>query len=256
LTRPPLDAALVREAVVRPGGMWTSVTVKDVTGSTNADLAGGEHPVGTVLVAESQTAGRGRLDRRWISPPRAALMFSVLMRPAVPASDASWLPLLAGVAVAAATTDVTGLNARLKWPNDVLIGDRKLAGILAEQAACGVIVGIGLNVSATATELPPPGAGSLRPTSLLIEGAGTEREPLLIAVLAELERRYREPASELREEYLAKCATIGRDVRVELPNGRSLRGTAETVDPAGCLVVRAPGAEPVPVIAGDVVHVR
>ena len=256
MTRPPLDAALVREAVVRPGGMWTSVAVKDVTGSTNADLASGEHPVGSVLVAESQTAGRGRLDRRWVSPPRAALMFSVLVRPAVPASNAGWLPLLAGVAVAAAIDDVVGLNARLKWPNDVLIGDRKLAGILAEQAACGVIVGIGLNVSATAAELPPPGPGSLRPTSLLIEGAGTEREPLLIAILGELERWYREPAAGLREEYVTRCATIGRDVRVELPNGRSLRGTADTVDPSGCLVVRAPGAEPVAIIAGDVVHVR
>jgi BirA family transcriptional regulator, biotin operon repressor / biotin---[acetyl-CoA-carboxylase] ligase len=256
LTRPPLDAALVREAVVRPGGMWTSVTVREVTGSTNADLACGEHRVGSVLVAESQTAGRGRLDRRWVSPPRAALTFSVLVRPAVPASDASWLPVLAGLAVAAAIGDVTGLDARLKWPNDVLIGDRKLAGILAEQSAAGVIVGIGLNVSTTAAELPPPGLGSLRPTSLLIEGAGTERAPLLIAILTEFERRYREPAAVLREEYLARCATIGRDVRVELPNGRLLRGTAETVDPSGCLVVRPAGAEPVAVIAGDVVHVR
>jgi BirA family transcriptional regulator, biotin operon repressor / biotin---[acetyl-CoA-carboxylase] ligase len=236
--------------------MWTSVTVKDVTGSTNADLACGEHRVGSVLVAESQTAGRGRLDRRWVSPPRAALMFSVLVRPAVPASDASWLPVLAGLAVAAAIGDVTGLDSRLKWPNDVLIGDRKLAGILAEQSAAGVIVGIGLNVSTTATELPPPGPGSLRPTSLHIEGAATERAPLLIAILTEFERRYREPAAVLREEYLTRCATIGRDVRVELPNGRLLRGTAETVDPSGCLVVRPAGAEPVAVIAGDVVHVR
>src|SRR5215471_8253365 len=116
--QPPLDAAVLHAAVVRPGGLWRAVEVTPVTGSTNADLlaraAAGE-PEGTVLAAEQQSAGRGRLGRTWVSPPRAALTFSVLLRPAaVPRARLGWLPLLAGVAVAAAITDVTGLDARLK----------------------------------------------------------------------------------------------------------------------------------------------
>src|SRR5580692_7912161 len=133
--RASLDVAALRAAVVRAGGLWRSVEVTPVTGSTNADLlaraAAGE-PEGAVLVAEQQDAGRGRLGRAWVSPPRAALIFSVLLRPAaVPRALLGWLPLLAGVAVAAAVRDVAAVDAQLKWPNDVLAGPAMLAGILA-----------------------------------------------------------------------------------------------------------------------------
>src|SRR5208283_1893563 len=144
----------------------------DRTGSTNADLMARAlrgAPEGVVLAAEEQSAGRGRLGRTWVSPPRAALTFSLLVRPAaVPPARRGWLPLLAGVAVATAVTAVTGVQTRLKWPNDVLTGYAKLAGILAEAAGDAVVVGVGLNVSTEPGELPPPGPGALPATSLRI----------------------------------------------------------------------------------------
>src|SRR5690348_13575860 len=175
--QPPLDAAALRAAVVRPGGLWRTVEVTAVTGSTNADLlaraAGGE-PEGTVLAAEQQSAGRGRLGRTWVSPPRAAVTFSVLLRPAaVPRARLGWLPLLAGVAVADAVRVVAAVDAQLKWPNDVLAGPGKVGGILAEAAGDAVVVGIGVNVSTEPAELPPPGPGALAATSLRLEGAAS-----------------------------------------------------------------------------------
>ena len=157
--RKPLDAAALRRAALRPGGLWRDVEVAARTGSTNADLLAralrGE-PEGVVLAAEEQSAGRGRMGRSWVSPPRAALTFSMLVRPAaVPPARRGWLPLLTGVAVAEAVTSVTGVRAKLKWPNDVLAGPAKLGGILAEASGDAVVVGVGLNVSAGQGELPP-----------------------------------------------------------------------------------------------------
>src|SRR5437763_5924225 len=121
--RAPLDAAALRSRAVRPGGLWREIEVTEGTGSTNADLLAralrGE-PEGAVLAAEEQRAGRGRMGRTWITPPRAALTFSLLLRPAVPPARRGWLPLLTGVAVAEAITGVTAVPATLKWPNDVL----------------------------------------------------------------------------------------------------------------------------------------
>src|SRR5580693_1107190 len=171
-SRKPLDAAGLARALVRPGGLWQAVEVEDRTGSTNADLlarALGGAPEGVVLAAEEQSAGRGRMGRTWVSPPRAALTFSLLVRPAaVPPARRGWLPLLAGVAVASAVTAVTGVQTRLKWPNDVLAGPAKLGGILAEAVGDAVVVGVGLNVSTEPGELPPPGPGALAATSLRI----------------------------------------------------------------------------------------
>ena len=266
--RAPLDAAALRAAVVRPGGLWRTVEVTAVTGSTNADLlaraAAGE-PEGAVLAAEHQRAGRGRLGRTWTSPPRAALTFSVLLRPAVPRARLGWLPLLAGVAVAAAVRAVAAVDAQLKWPNDVLVGPRKLAGILAEAAGDAVVVGTGVNVSTGPAGLPPPGPGALAATSLAIEGAATaDRAVLLAEILAGLERRYRAwsavlgdtERSGLRAEYTGLCGTLGRRVRVELPGGRVLDGVAAALDADGRLLVSVPPDAGLPVAAGDIVHLR
>jgi BirA family biotin operon repressor/biotin-[acetyl-CoA-carboxylase] ligase len=159
--RAALDTEVLRRAVVRPGGLWRAVEVLTSTGSTNADLlarAVAGAPEGVVLAAEEQTAGRGRMGRSWLSPPRAALTFSLLVRPdTVSPARRGWLPLLAGVSVASAVRAVTGVDARLKWPNDVLVGPAKLGGILAEAVGDAVVVGIGLNVSTEPGELPPPG---------------------------------------------------------------------------------------------------
>ena len=255
--------------MVRPGGLWRTVEVAAVTGSTNADLlaraARGE-PEGAVLAAEQQSAGRGRLGRAWVSPPRAALTFSVLLRPAaVPRARLGWLPLLAGVAVAAAVRDVAAVDARLKWPNDVLVGPRKVGGILAEATGEAVVVGIGVNVSTQPAELPPPGPGALAATSLRIEGAASlDRERLLAGILAGLERRYQAwcqvfgdtERSGLRAEYTGLCATLGRRVRVELPGGRLRDGLAAALDADGRLLLSMPPDADLPVAAGDIVHLR
>jgi BirA family biotin operon repressor/biotin-[acetyl-CoA-carboxylase] ligase len=240
--------------------VWSDVRVVPETGSTNADvlaLARAGEPEGLVLAAETQTAGRGRLGREWVSQPGAALTFSVLLRPApVPQPNWGWLPLLVGVAVVSAIGAVTGVSAVLKWPNDVLAGDGKLGGILAEQAGGAVVIGIGLNVAGAA---PVPTA-----TSLQAQGAAqADRSALLAAILASLGEwysRWRDSAGDaqscgLRAEYLARCATIGRSVRVDLPGGTSLEGMAAGVDRAGRLLVAA-GDDTTAVSAGDVIHVR
>ena len=263
--RPPLSETALHRALIRPGGFWRSVAVTELTGSTNTDLlaqAARGAPEGSVLAAEAQTAGRGRMGRAWVSPPGAALMFSVLLRPAaVPPARRGWVPLLTGVAVAAAVRALTGLDARLKWPNDVLVGGRKLAGILAEQSADAIVAGVGINVSTSRAELPIEAA-----TSLALEGAaGTGREQLLGAVLGEIERLYLAWAGSaspgdpdacgLREEYRRASATLGRRVRVEFPGGDAADGTALDVNAGGRLVVRT-AEGPLVVSAGDVAHVR
>jgi BirA family transcriptional regulator, biotin operon repressor / biotin---[acetyl-CoA-carboxylase] ligase len=259
--RPSLDAGALREALVVPGGFWRDIRVVAETGSTNSDLlAEAKHGLaeGAVLAAETQSAGRGRLGRHWVSPPRAALSFSVLLRPAdVPPGRRGWVPLLAGVAVARALRAGPAVDAWLKWPNDVQVNDAKLAGILAEQAGDAIVLGTGINVSAGRDELP---AGA---TSLALQGARADRDQLLIGVLAELEHWYlawvgqRGDADEcgLRPEYQRLCGTLGRQVRVSLPGGATVAGVAREVDRAGRLVIRSASGL-VPVSAGDVVHVR
>ena len=266
--REPLDAARLRRAALHPDGPWREIEVVPSTGSTNADLLAralrGE-PEGVVLAAEEQTAGRGRMGRTWTSPPRAALTFSVLTRPDVPPARRGWLPLLTGVAAAAAVTEATGIEARLKWPNDLLAGPAKLAGILAEAAGDAVVVGIGLNVSTEPAELPGPGPGALPATSLRAAGAtALNREKILLTILAGFERWYRawrqaggDPdRSGLRPGYTRLSGTIGRTVRAELPGGQALSGSAAGVDPDGRLLVRVSSGAEVAVAAGDVVHLR
>jgi BirA family transcriptional regulator, biotin operon repressor / biotin---[acetyl-CoA-carboxylase] ligase len=284
LERPPLNEAALNRALVRPGDLWTGIRVVAETGSTNADLvaeAASGAPEGTVIVAESQSAGRGRLDRAWSAPARSGLAFSVLLRPAVPVARLGWLPLLTGVAVTEALRRIAEVEARLKWPNDVLIDERKVAGILAERAGSAVVIGVGLNVSLDAAELPVPTATSLK----LADAATTDRDPLLRAILRRLATVYTDwagsgtdqvsPNAEraesgtvqvspnldparpdtLRETYRELSATIGRRVRVELPDGVVVDGEARDVDDFGRIVVRT-GDGDLALSAGDIVHLR
>lgn len=236
----------------------------EATGSTNADVAEAARAgarEGLVVVAEAQSAGRGRLGRDWVAAPRSALLLSVLLRPAQRLRSAGLLPLLAGVAVAEAVRSVGGLPARLKWPNDVLIGGRKVAGILVERHGGGAdpayVVGIGLNVSARAGELPHDAA-----TSIAIEGGRADREPLLKEVLRALARRYRAFATSddapgvVLPAYRAWCETIGRPVQVNLPGGGCMSGIAQDVDDQGRLLVIGQDETARVLSAGDVVHVR
>jgi BirA family biotin operon repressor/biotin-[acetyl-CoA-carboxylase] ligase len=169
------------------------------------------------------------------------------------------------VAAASAVTGVTGVETRLKWPNDLLAADAKLAGILAESAGEAVVVGIGLNVSTEPAEFPAPRPGALPATSLAAAGAtALDREEILLALLERFERWYRawqqaggDPdRSGLREEYVRWSATIGRTVRAELPGGQALSGSAAGVDPDGRLLVLLSSGAEVAVAAGDVVHLR
>ena len=267
LERPPLRPAALRRGLVREGSLWREVRVVERTRSSNADLVVAARegaPEGAVLVAEWQTAGRGRLDRVWTAPPRAGLTFSLVLRPVdVPSAALSWLPLLVGVSVASATARLTDLQLGVKWPNDVLAGGRKLCGVLAERVdtpdGVAVVVGVGLNVTTRADELPTPAA-----TSLALEGAtATDRDPLLRACLREMADWYGRwrgaggdaAACGLRAEYVRACTTLGRMVRVEVPTGGAVEGLARDIDSAGHLVVGTDRGDVV-LGAGDVVHVR
>jgi BirA family biotin operon repressor/biotin-[acetyl-CoA-carboxylase] ligase len=267
LERPALDAQALADALTRDSRLWTALEVVPEVGSTNAELVAraGRDPEdggaleGTVLVAEHQVSGRGRLDRVWTSPPRAGLTVSVLLRPDVPAARRGWLPLLAGVALAEAVAEVTGVLPSLKWPNDLLARDgRKLAGILAESTGTAVVVGVGLNVSTTAEELPDTGTSLAR-----VLGAPVDRGPVLLAFLRAVEKRYLswtaalgDPvASGLAQDYLAWSSTVGTEVTVSLPDGSTLEGTAQAIDWDGRLVVATSNGT-VELATGDVRHVR
>jgi BirA family biotin operon repressor/biotin-[acetyl-CoA-carboxylase] ligase len=267
----------------------------DSTNVDAADAARAGQPEGVVVVAERQRAGRGRHGRAWTSPPRAGITASVLLRPGeavpgrgwppAPLSRYGWLPLLAGVALVEAVRRVAEVEAVLKWPNDLLVpvpvvadpppggsaggGHAKCAGILVESvpgyagSPPAVVVGVGLNVSLRPHELPP-GVGGLPVTSLHLAGAAmADRDPLLRSLLRSLAAwygRWREAAGEpadsgLRAAYLVACATIGTPVRVLLPSGGEIIGTATGVDDDGRLRVRTAGGDR-SVSAGDVLHVR
>jgi BirA family biotin operon repressor/biotin-[acetyl-CoA-carboxylase] ligase len=230
------------------------------TGSTNDDLVAAARrgePDSAVLVTDHQTAGRGRLGRRWDAPPGANLLVSVLMRPGEGAAarlhGATQAVALAG---RAACTVVAGFTPVLKWPNDLLVDDRKLAGILAEGVADGprvtaVVVGMGLNVA-----WPP------QPTDLAVSAAScadrpVEREALLEAFLGHLtvrRRQWEHDPDTLRRDYRAALGTLGRRVRVETST-ETFEGIAVDIGPRGELVVDRDG-ERRDVNAADVVHLR
>ncbi|MDT0329144.1 biotin--[acetyl-CoA-carboxylase] ligase [Nocardiopsis lambiniae] len=274
--RPPLDAAALNAVLARPDGMWERIEVVPEAGSTNTELAARARdgaPHGSVLVAEHQSAGRGRLGRGFSTPPRAALTVSLLLRPTVPVGRLGWLSALMGVAAVGAVRGTTGVEAALKWPNDLMVpkasttrperADGKLAGILAEidfsSGAPAVVVGIGINVSQSREELPVATAVSLRG-----EGAtDLDRGVLLASLLGEFEELYTmwaaaegdAEAAGLAAVYRDTCVTVGHRVRVHLPDGRVLKGTATGIDADGRLVVDGPEGERA-LSAGDVVHVR
>ncbi|MEV6071709.1 biotin--[acetyl-CoA-carboxylase] ligase [Nocardia sp. NPDC052001] len=263
MDRPALDIDRLRSSLAASpeGSFFTGIDVVTSTGSTNADLvarAADSTIDRVVLIAEAQERGRGRHERQWVSPPRAQIAMSVLVRArGIDPEVLGWLPLLTGVAVVDAVRASTGVKAILKWPNDILVDGRKLSGILAEIAAAGtdpaIVIGVGLNVSLTEAELPVPHA-----TSLLLSGAGdADRTELAAAMLREFARRFTawEAAgwntAELSAEYRDRCSTIGSQVKAEIPGGEVLTGIATGVDAHGRLLIgdRA-------VSAGDVTHLR
>ena len=296
--RNPLDSDSVSAALVTSGRPWREVELHPALGSTNTRLrelltapsgpprtyAGGPaddvRGLWWVVLTDHQTGGRGRLGRAWTVPDRASLAVSVAVPVADP-SQAGWMPLLAGLALARAVREVTEaaghpLTPRLKWPNDVLLaddGDRKVSGILCELVAHGsgradaagqaVVVGTGVNVDQTREELPVDTA-----TSLTLAGATVRREDLLVAYLDHLvtvlpgagsstgpQAPTASEAAAARTAYRQACSTVGLQVRVHLPTGDAVEGTAVGVDDDGGLLVRTEQGVRA-FAAGDVVHVR
>ncbi|CAJ59874.1 putative biotin-ligase [Frankia alni ACN14a] len=277
--RGPLDATRLTAAAAAAGMDLTVIQEIDSTNAALARIARGEtgdpalgglsrqwregsepgvapHGRALVLAAERQTAGRGRLDRSWESRPGAGLTVSLLIRPRTAVSRLGWLPMVVGTSLVATVRAVAGVPAVLKWPNDVLVEGGKLAGILVEvvpvpASAPSVVIGFGLNVNAEPDELPA------RSTSLLLAGAhpvALDRTELLGRILTGLVdalAAWEADPQAARAAYLAVCATIGREVRVELPDGSADIGRATDVDLEGRLVVAGRAYS-----AGDVVHLR
>ena len=233
------------------------------TGSTNTDLmdaARTGEPEGAVLVADHQTAGRGRLDRRWEAPPNASLLVSVLLRPSIPLGRAHLVTLVVALAAADACGDVAGVRPALKWPNDLVVDDAKLGGILAESLLDGstlaaVVVGMGLNVN-WPPKMPAELASSATALNHLI-GHDVDRRVLLDRFLDRLEGWYGRltETDALLGEYRARSATVGRAVRVELADS-SYEGTAVDVTAEGHLVVETADGQRRTVAAGDAIHLR
>ncbi len=265
----PIDVGELRRELIRPGGLWRQIDHVAETGSTNADMAAAARQEmaepGTVLVADYQSAGRGRLGRTWTAPPGTSIAMSVLVRPdGVDPARWTWLPLLTGLAVADGLSGAAGLEARLKWPNDVLVGDRKVCGILAERVETRVgpacVVGMGINTHLERADLPVPTATSVAIECVRVGRSVPSRTSVIATVLAAFELLFRRWLAAPDDPWLAttyrgRSATLGRAVRVLTGPDASVEGTATDVDADGRLVVRTPDGSRI-FGAGDVVHVR
>lgn len=283
LHRAPLDRAALGNAEFLSANGISQLTIVDSTGSTNADLlqAVTVEPAAwrdlAVLLAEHQTAGRGRLDRQWEAPPRSAVAMSIVLRPVnaegrpLPTQSYSWLSLLAGLALRESLLETAGIPAELKWPNDVLVRGRKIAGILAQLGPMGdgsvppVVLGTGLNVTLAADELPVPTA-----TSVQLEGSLTiDRTVLLRSYISRFATLYRsfcnadgDPTAgmagglSLHKRVEAVMVTLGKQVRAQLPGDQEIIGHASRLDEYGSLLVVDAASHEHVVTAGDVVHLR
>lgn len=214
---------------------------------------------GVVVFAESQTKGRGRLGRAWASPGRKGLWFSVLLRPALRPQETTQLTVAAATALRRAILSETGLRPEIKWPNDLLLGNRKVAGILTELTAeldriKHVILGVGVDVNLSAVDFPP----ELRKlaTSLKIEsGRAVSRADLAVEILRELDRDYGRVGTgdfaSVADEWEANCTTLGRQVMIQTGD-RRIRGRAESLSEDGALLLRTEHGHLERVMAGDV----
>jgi len=244
----PLDSLVINAAVTQ----YWRVSVVELTASTQSDLVAlvraGDARAGDVIAAEYQSAGRGRLTRTFDAPKFSALLFSLYIEPQRNRDDWGWIPLIAGVSVA---QTLSQFNAQVKWPNDILIDNKKVSGLITEAVGNGVVIGIGINVAMEPLELPVPTA-----TSIFIEGAQSlTRNQLLPDLLKIFETNFVNwdiGSNEIMATYRQMSATIGRKVRVEYPDGQIESAVAVAISGRGELVLDT-GAH---VQAGDIVHLR
>jgi BirA family biotin operon repressor/biotin-[acetyl-CoA-carboxylase] ligase len=248
--RAPLDKSIIDGKI----SQYWRVSVVDLTASTQSDLAelvnASVAKSGEVIAAEFQSNGRGRLDRTFEAPPQSALLFSFYIAPKRAVSDWGFISFLAALAMREVITDQLAEKVNLKWPNDILIGDKKVAGLLAQQIGEGVIVGIGLNVAMSTDDLPVPTATSL----LLADSNLLDRNLILSAFLNHFENLFKEwdSGGDFLEKYRQACSTLGRQVRVEVLGRDSIEGEAVSITAQGVLILKD-GTE---VNVGDVVHLR
>ena len=248
--RAPLDTAVIASLT---SGYWR-VSVADLTTSTQVDLAelvkSNSAKTGDVIATNFQSAGRGRLDRTFEAAPGSALLFSFFIKPNRARSDWGFISHLAAISMQEVISQDHPSQVRLKWPNDILIGDKKVAGLLAQATDDGVIIGIGVNVAMTADELPVDTA-----TSLAITGSKKLDRNL---ILGEFLNRFKvnfdkwDSGADFIDSYSAICATLGRQVQVEVSGRANRTGKALTINKIGALMLDD-GFE---VNVGDVVHLR
>lgn len=256
------------DELVERSPLWHQVMRLPQVDSTNniaKDLASRGCPEGAVVVAEHQTAGRGRMDRRWIAPPGTCILCSLLLRPDLMPLEAHRLTMVCSLAAADAIQRVGGLSVAVKWPNDLIVTSgrqrgssqewRKLAGVLTETGLTGtrlnyVVVGIGINVNVPPTVLPGLAPNA---TSILAEtGSCVDRMRLLAALLEGVAARYRQlgRGQNPREEWSARLATLGRHIQVATAEG-TLHGMAEGVDENGALLLRTADGRLKRLLTGD-----
>lgn len=251
LLRTPLDEVEINSKITP----YWRVSVVELTGSTQNDLLqlveSNNALDGQVIVTEYQSSGRGRLDRTFEAPAQSALLFSFYIKPRKQRTEWGFIPLIAGLSLVRAITTIdTVMNVSLKWPNDLIINEKKCAGIIAQTTTEGIVLGIGLNVSMRSDELPVPSA-----TSLTIAGSKISDRNLLLSqilnIFADLFEAW-EDGFDLLNEYSDVSSTLGKKVRVELPGGEHLQATVARISSTGELVLDD-GRH---VSAGDVIHLR
>lgn len=248
LLRAALDQAKINNLITQ----YWRVSVVELTSTTQGDLVRlvqeGSAKVGDVIVAEYQSAGRGRLNRSFEAPMGSALLFSFYIEPRRNRDDWGWIPLIAGYSVA---KTLHAFKATIKWPNDILIDSKKVSGLIAEVVGDGVVVGIGVNVGMEENELPVETATSL----LLQGGVDLTRDQLLCEILEEFEEHFLQwdqGIDEVQPLYLHMSATVGKEVRIEYPGGKSHIATADSISDTGALVLD----DGTHVQSADVIHLR
>ena len=247
MIRAYLDQSIISAGL--PSKYWR-VRVLPEVGSTQDLLKNELVSTGDCVVAEFQSAGRGRLERKFDAVPGTALLFSFYIEP-TKSTQWGWIPLLAGIAVAQTLNEETdSITYKTKWPNDVIADSGKICGILCERYGTGIIVGIGINVSMEAAELPVPTASSI----FIESGLELDRNVLLPALLTNFSGIFARwnSGEDLKSKYRALSQTIGSEVSVLLPDGLSINGRAIGVDPEGQLILESGDL----ISVGDVLHLR